>query len=96
MRCAVHPRWRRRPRRSRSHGRCGAPARQLPGRAHVVRLVDCGQPAGQAGPGATRGTNFTASDRLVVCHGDAWLHTILDDTGRCGHVDFGNLGVAVR
>lgn len=37
-------------------------------------------------------------DRLVVCHGDACApNTLLDDAGNCcGHVDFGDLGVADR
>ena len=37
-------------------------------------------------------------DRLVVCHGDACApNTLIDDVGRyCGHVDFGELGVADR
>ncbi|OHT83056.1 aminoglycoside 3'-phosphotransferase [Mycobacteroides saopaulense] len=37
-------------------------------------------------------------DRLVVCHGDACApNTLLDDGGTwCGHVDFGDLGVADR
>ncbi len=37
-------------------------------------------------------------DRLVVCHGDACApNTLIDDRGEyCGHVDFGELGVADR
>jgi kanamycin kinase len=37
-------------------------------------------------------------DQLVVCHGDACSpNTLIDDDGRCcGHVDFGDLGVADR
>src|SRR6195952_2975592 len=37
-------------------------------------------------------------DRLVVCHGDACApNTLIDDRGQCcGHVDFGELGVADR
>lgn len=37
-------------------------------------------------------------DHLVVCHGDACApNTLLDDDGNwCGHVDFGELGVADR
>jgi kanamycin kinase len=37
-------------------------------------------------------------DQLVVCHGDACSpNTLVDDDGRCcGHVDFGQLGVADR
>src|SRR3984957_19481124 len=37
-------------------------------------------------------------DRPVVCHGDACApNTLIDDDGRCcGHVDFGDLGVADR
>ena len=37
-------------------------------------------------------------DRLVVCHGDACApNTLIDDAGHyCGHVDFGELGVADR
>lgn len=37
-------------------------------------------------------------DRAVVCHGDACApNTLLDDNGNwCGHVDFGDLGVADR
>jgi kanamycin kinase len=37
-------------------------------------------------------------DRPVVCHGDACSpNTLIDDDGRCcGHVDFGELGVADR
>jgi kanamycin kinase len=37
-------------------------------------------------------------DRLVVCHGDACApNTLIDDVGGfCGHVDFGELGVADR
>ena len=37
-------------------------------------------------------------DRPVVCHGDACApNTLIDDDGRCcGHVDFGELGVADR
>ncbi|BBX75524.1 phosphotransferase [Mycobacterium shinjukuense] len=37
-------------------------------------------------------------DRLVVCHGDACApNTLIDDVGHyCGHVDFGELGVADR
>lgn len=39
-----------------------------------------------------------AIDRLVVCHGDACApNTLLDGNGNwCGHVDFGDLGVADR
>jgi kanamycin kinase len=37
-------------------------------------------------------------DQLVVCHGDACApNTLLDEVGQyCGHVDFGELGVADR
>lgn len=37
-------------------------------------------------------------DQLVVCHGDACApNTLIDDCGHCcGHVDFGDLGVADR
>jgi kanamycin kinase len=37
-------------------------------------------------------------DQLVVCHGDACSpNTLIDDDGHCcGHVDFGELGVADR
>ena len=38
------------------------------------------------------------TDRPVVCHGDACSpNTLIDDEGRCcGHLDFGELGVADR
>jgi kanamycin kinase len=41
-------------------------------------------------------TESFSVDRLVVCHGDACApNTLIDDDGRCcGHVDFGDLGVA--
>lgn len=37
-------------------------------------------------------------DKLVVCHGDACSpNTLISDDGRwCGHVDFGDLGIADR
>jgi kanamycin kinase len=37
-------------------------------------------------------------DKLVVCHGDACApNTLVDDDGQwCGHVDFGDLGIADR
>lgn len=37
-------------------------------------------------------------DRLVVCHGDACApNTLISDDGQwCGHVDFGDLGIADR
>lgn len=37
-------------------------------------------------------------DKLVVCHGDACApNTLIDDDGHwCGHVDFGDLGIADR
>ena len=37
-------------------------------------------------------------DKLVVCHGDACApNTLIDDDGQwCGHVDFGDLGIADR
>jgi kanamycin kinase len=43
-------------------------------------------------------TDSLPVDRLVVCHGDACSpNTLIDDDGHfCGHVDFGDLGVADR
>jgi kanamycin kinase len=43
-------------------------------------------------------TDAVDVDELVVCHGDACApNTLIDDSGRCcGHVDFGDLGVADR
>ncbi|GKT28959.1 aminoglycoside 3'-phosphotransferase, partial [Aduncisulcus paluster] len=43
-------------------------------------------------------TEHPPIDHLVVCHGDACApNTLLDDDGNwCGHVDFGELGVADR
>ena len=37
-------------------------------------------------------------DKLVVCHGDACApNTLMSDDGQwCGHVDFGDLGIADR
>jgi kanamycin kinase len=37
-------------------------------------------------------------DRLMVCHGDACApNTLIDTDGQwCGHVDFGDLGIADR
>lgn len=53
---AVHPRWRASPQVAVPALGAGLRTlRQLAGALMSVRLVD-GQPAGQAGPGATRGT----------------------------------------
>ncbi|TEA06959.1 aminoglycoside 3'-phosphotransferase [Mycobacteroides salmoniphilum] len=43
-------------------------------------------------------TQHPPIDRLVVCHGDACApNTLVDDAGNwCGHVDFGDVGVADR
>ncbi|TKZ15004.1 hypothetical protein B7493_02545 [Mycobacterium tuberculosis variant bovis] len=79
---------------------CGAahPARQLAGALMSVRLVDASRLAKLAPARRAELGDSPPVDRLVVCHGDACSpNTILDDTGRCcGHVDFGNLGVADR
>ncbi|QUR69389.1 phosphotransferase [Mycobacterium spongiae] len=97
---AVHPRWRTSPDVAvraiavglrALHDRLPAPscpfswsAQDRLATLEPLRRADLGQPP--------------PIDQLVVCHGDACSpNTLIDDMGRCcGHVDFGDLGVADR
>lgn len=98
--CAVHPRWTAAP--QLAVPAIGAGLRALHDRLPVqscpfdwsvpsrLALLTTAQRAGLDEPPPV--------DRLVVCHGDPCSpNTLIGDDGRCcGHVDFGDLGVADR
>ena len=99
-RSAVHPRWLASP--DVAVRAIGAGLRTLHDRLpvpscpfdwSVTSRLSMLSPAGRARLGEP-----PPVDRLVVCHGDACApNTLVDDDGRsCGHVDFGELGVADR
>jgi kanamycin kinase len=97
---AVHPRWLASPDVAvraigaglrMLHDRL--PVRSCPFDWSVTRRLARLSAAGRARVGAP-----PPVDKFVVCHGDACSpNTLIDDDGRCcGHVDFGDLGVADR
>jgi kanamycin kinase len=97
---AVHPRWRARP--AVAVRAIGAGLRtmhdSLPGSSCPFDWsVDSRLPVLHPAHRAHLPERPTI-DRLVVCHGDACApNTLIDDRGQCcGHVDFGELGVADR
>jgi kanamycin kinase len=97
---AVHPRWLASP--DVAVRAIGAGLRTLHDRLPVQSCPFDWSVAGRLGmlaPARRAGLGESPPvDRLVVCHGDACSpNTLIDDDGRCcGHVDFGDLGVADR
>ena len=97
---AVHPRWLSSPDVAvRAIGAClralhdRLPVRSCPFDWSVDSRLAKLTPAARARPGEP-----PPIDQLLVCHGDACSpNTLIDDGGHCcGHVDFGELGVADR
>ncbi|OSC41468.1 phosphotransferase [Mycobacterium decipiens] len=97
---AVHPRWRAAPQvavRALGEGlrtlHDSLPVRSCPFDWSLTSRLAKLAPARRAELG-----DPPPVDQLVVCHGDACSpNTVLDDDGGCcGHVDFGDLGVADR
>lgn len=98
--CAVHPRWTAAP--EVAVRALGAGLRALHDRLPAASCPFDWSAAGRLAlmtPAQRAGVDEPPPvDRLVVCHGDACSpNTLIDDEGHyCGHVDFGDLGVADR
>jgi kanamycin kinase len=97
---AVHPRWLAAP--DVAVRAIGAGLRalhdRLPVRSCPFDWSVTGRLASLTPTGRARLGGPPPVDQLVVCHGDACSpNTLIDGDGRwCGHVDFGELGVADR